>query len=211
MPKNKPGTSDFTDNSEKGTMEKVTGKAKQAGSELAEQASEAIRNTKDEAVHLLEEKKDTAVAQVRDLDQVLRQTAEKVDNPGLSKQITRLADSVQRVASSLETTDYEDVIHSLERFARSSPTVFLAGSFAVGLAASRFLRASSREIDDDDFDSPEGSYGTGSTYATAGGTSGYATGGTTNYGTGGTTGYGTGGTTRGTSKSGGTYDTQGSY
>lgn len=129
--------------SKKSTVENVTDKAKELGSQLVAQASEAVESGKEDAVQRLEEGKENAVSQVRDLNDALRATANRVDSPVLGKQIARLADGVERAASTLESTEYEDVIRTVERLSRSNPTLFLAGSFTLGLVASRFFRATS--------------------------------------------------------------------
>ncbi len=121
-------------------------KATETGRDLARQASGVVESGKEQAKNGLREKKNEAAAQVHDLDQALRQTAQEVDNPGMARQIERLADGVERFANTLETTELDEVLLSTEQFARQSPMLFMAGSFALGMAAARFLRSSSRRV-----------------------------------------------------------------
>lgn len=124
--------------------EDIVEKATETGREIARQASDAVESGKEQAKAGIQEKKNQAAAQVHDLDQALRQTAQEVDNPGIGRQIERLADGIESFANTLESTELDDVLRNTERFARQSPALFIAGSFAVGMAFARFLRASSR-------------------------------------------------------------------
>lgn len=125
----------------------IADKAAEKGRKLARQASDAVQSGKEQAKHEIEEKKSQAAAQVHDLNQALRQTAEEVDSPGMGRQIGRLADGVESFANTLENTELEDVLHGAEDFARQSPVLFVASSFAVGMACARFLRASAHRED----------------------------------------------------------------
>lgn len=128
----------------KAKIEGVAEKAKEAGRKLADQVTTVAESGKEEAAQMIQERKEQAVSTVRDLDDVLRRTAEEVENPGLGRQIERLADEVDRLAGTLENTGLDDMLQSAERLSRQNPGLFLTAGFAIGLAASRFLKASSR-------------------------------------------------------------------
>lgn len=117
---------------------------KEAGRQLAEQATRAAESGKQEVAEYLEERKGEAVETVRDLDQALRQTAQNIEHPGMGRLVESLASEVERLAQVLESTGYDDIVASTHRVARQSPTLFLAGSFALGMVAARFLRSSAR-------------------------------------------------------------------
>lgn len=124
--------------------EDIVEKATDTGRQVARKAADAVETGKERAKLSIEEKKEEAVAQVQDLDQALRQTAREIDNPGLGRQIERLADGVEKFANTLESTELDQVVLDSERMARQNPALFMAGSFAVGMMVARFLRASSR-------------------------------------------------------------------
>ena len=124
--------------------EDIVEKATDTGRQVARKAVDAVETGKERAKLSIEEKKEEAVAQVQDLDQALRQTAREIDNPGLGRQIERLADGVEKFANTLESTELDQVVLDSERMARQNPALFMAGSFAVGMMVARFLRASSR-------------------------------------------------------------------
>lgn len=108
------------------------------------QVAAAVEGGKAQVVEFLEEKTGEAAAQVGDIEHALRQTAQEVDSPVIGQQIERLADGLESLAKTLESTHFEDVVASVDRLSHERPTIFLAGSFALGLAISRFLRASAR-------------------------------------------------------------------
>lgn len=126
------------------TVDKAKTQIKETAHQLADQASAAVETGKQEAVHYIEDKKEAAAHTARDLDQALRRTAEQVDNPGMGRMIENLAGEVDRLANMLETTPIEDMLSSAQRLSRQNPTVFMAGAFALGLAAARFVRSSAR-------------------------------------------------------------------
>lgn len=63
---------------------------------------------------------------------------------GLSRYVNEIADSVASVASSLRNKSVDELVHEVEAIARKNPTLFLAGSLAVGLGIGRFARASTK-------------------------------------------------------------------
>lgn len=125
----------------KGAMDQV----KHNGQTLVDKAVETKDEAKVEVKKQAEIQKDAVTSQVRDVDQALRQTAQSVDNPALERQIVGLANQVERVASTLESAEIDDMIVSVEKFSRTNPVLFMTGSFAIGLMAARFLRATSHE------------------------------------------------------------------
>lgn len=130
--------------SKKASTDTAKAEVQEAGRQLAQQAMQAAETGKREVAQYLEERKGEAVDTVRDLDQVLRQTAQSIENPGMGRLVESLAGEVERLAEVLESTGYDEVVASAHRLARQSPTLFLAGSFALGMAAARFLRSSAR-------------------------------------------------------------------
>ena len=119
--------------------------AKQAKRNIVDKAIETKEVAKVELLKTVDQQKDAATSQVRDIDQALRITAQSVGNPALERQITHLADRVGRAASTLEATEIDDVIASANEFSRANPVIFMTGSFALGLMAARFLRATSEQ------------------------------------------------------------------
>jgi hypothetical protein len=54
----------------------------------------------------------------------------------------QLAGSMKNLADSLRQRNLDELVNDTQQLARSNPTLFLMGSVAVGIALSRFLKAS---------------------------------------------------------------------
>ncbi len=65
----------------------------------------------------------------------------------LAQATTSIASGLSEYAERLEKRTAEDLIQDLVRLARQNPTLFVLGSVGIGLALSRFLKASSRLSD----------------------------------------------------------------
>ncbi|MFN2361619.1 MAG: hypothetical protein ABR522_11160 [Marinobacter sp.] len=65
----------------------------------------------------------------------------------LAQTTTSIASGLSEYAERLEKRSSEDLIQDLARLARQNPTIFVLGSVAIGIALSRFLKASSRSTD----------------------------------------------------------------
>jgi ElaB/YqjD/DUF883 family membrane-anchored ribosome-binding protein len=57
----------------------------------------------------------------------------------------QVADRAERVGDYLQQSDADRILRDVEDFGRRQPWAVAAGAFAIGLVASRFLKASSRD------------------------------------------------------------------
>lgn len=62
----------------------------------------------------------------------------------LAQTTTSIASGLSEYAERLEKRTAEDLIQDLVRLARQNPTLFVLGSVGLGIALSRFFKASSR-------------------------------------------------------------------
>lgn len=81
------------------------------------------------------------------LDQVskaIRQSGEQLrsDQPQIASLADTAAQQVDRAGDFLRQTDFQGMVRGAEDFARRQPAMFLGGALALGLVASRFLKAS---------------------------------------------------------------------
>ena len=81
------------------------------------------------------------------LDQVsraIRQSGEQLrgEQPQIASFADTAAQQVDRAGQYLRQTDFQGLVRGAEDFARRQPAVFLGGALALGLVASRFLKAS---------------------------------------------------------------------
>ena len=170
----------------------VAGQAQEKASEVAgqakEQAQQAAGQAKSQAKTQVDQRSTQAGEQVSTQAQDLRTVAEKLREEGKdgpAKVADQVADRAQKVGSYLTDSNADRILHDVEDFARQRPWAVIAGGVALGLAASRFLKASSTER-----------YNTRSTSGQlpragqTGGGYGYGTGTTGTPGTAGTTGTG---------------------
>jgi hypothetical protein len=109
---------------------------------------------------------DTQLAKAGDvLGQVaaaIRQGGEQLrtDQPQVAGFADAAAGQVERASEFVRHTDLNGLVQEAEDFARRQPALFLGGALVLGLAASRFLKASPRD-DGSTTRSGQGAYGTG--------------------------------------------------
>jgi hypothetical protein len=88
-----------------------------------------------------------AGGQVRSTAQALRSTSERLREDGQdgpARAAERAADQAEKVGGWLEQSDADRILRDVEDFGRRQPMAVAAIGLAVGFAASRFLKASSR-------------------------------------------------------------------
>jgi hypothetical protein len=78
------------------------------------------------------------------VSQAIRQSGEQMrsDQPQIASFADTAAEQVDRASQYLRQTDFQGLVRGAEDFARRQPAVFFGGAFALGLVASRFLKAS---------------------------------------------------------------------
>lgn len=92
----------------------------------------------------LSDQKTRAAETVGTVADTLRSSSQQLSDSGqdgVSRYIERAADQAERFASYLDSTEVSEVVDRVEDFARRQPAAFMAGAFAVGFLASRFLKS----------------------------------------------------------------------
>ena len=98
-----------------------------------------------------------AMQQAKDkVKDVASQVREENQGEMVARYIERASDQAQRFADYLRNAEPDQVVGEIQRFARRQPTLFLGGAFMLGLAASRFLKASERDQQRDMYGGPGG-------------------------------------------------------
>ncbi len=156
-----------------GTGSVITEQVKQGTQQALQQtqqtAGEVADNAKQSATSYAESQKQTASQGLRLVASALHQTSE---NLGKSTQgpivdfPSNAGTKVDEFASYLESTPVRELVRDVEDYARRNSTLFLGGAFALGLAAARFLKASTPRPDTSQSDYGS-SYGYGSSYTPA--------------------------------------------
>ncbi len=91
------------------------------------------------------------------------------DETTIADYVDTAANQVERFGGMLREQDVNQLISATEQFARRRPALFMGVAFALGFAATRFLRSSSQSSAErgsrDPGTSSSGSYGSGHGYA----------------------------------------------
>ena len=123
-----------------------TGKAQEAAQVAQEKAQEAkgaardrVRTEVDSRSTQAGEQAETVAQDVRSVGQHLR--SEGKDKP--AELADKAAERVAQIGDYLRRSDGDAILRDAERLAREKPWAVMAGGIALGVAASRFLKASS--------------------------------------------------------------------
>jgi hypothetical protein len=121
------------------TAEQAKDQAKEKAQQAAGQAKSRLRDQVDQRSTQAGEKVGTFASDVRSVGQQLREQGK--DQP--AKLADQAADRAERLGGYLRDNDADRILGDVEDFGRRQPWVVIAGGVALGLVASRFLKASS--------------------------------------------------------------------
>ena len=126
--------------------------------QVASQVEDAAANAQEKAVELkeqgrnklgetLDERTTQAGGQARQIAQALRRSGEQLREQGDGQQVADVAEGaaerIERLGGYLEQTSGDEILRDVEDFARRRPWMVAGIGLVAGLAASRFLKASS--------------------------------------------------------------------
>jgi hypothetical protein len=112
---------------------------------LKDKAAQATEEIKARGKDKLETGKKTAAKGIEQVAGVLDEATESLERSeqqSLAGYAQELAGSIRSFASNLRDRSVDDLIGETQTLARRNPTLFFFGSVAVGIALSRFLKAS---------------------------------------------------------------------
>jgi hypothetical protein len=122
-------------------------RAQEAAGEVGEKAQEAAGTAQDKLREQLEQRSTQAGETVAGTAQDLRSVGEELRKQGKdtpARYADQAAERTDRLGSYLREADADKMLADIEEFGRRQPLVVLAGGLVVGIAAARFLKASSR-------------------------------------------------------------------
>jgi ElaB/YqjD/DUF883 family membrane-anchored ribosome-binding protein len=128
--------------------EQGTSQVQEAASAVQDKAVELKEQGRNQLGQALDRRTNETGTQARQMAQVIRESGERLrqqeDGVGQAAVVADgAADRIERLGEYLEQASGDELLRDVEDFARRRPW-FIAGiGFAVGLAASRFLKASS--------------------------------------------------------------------
>jgi ElaB/YqjD/DUF883 family membrane-anchored ribosome-binding protein len=141
----------MADTAERTDQEGLVGQAstqmQEAASAAQEKAVELKEQGKSKLGESLDQRTNDAGLQARKMAQALRQSGEQLANEGNGQQAAGLAeaaaDRIEQLGGYLERTSGDELMRDVEDFARRRPWIVAGMGLVAGLAASRFLKASS--------------------------------------------------------------------
>jgi hypothetical protein len=123
----------------KAKAQQVAGQAQEKAQAAAGQAQAKVRDQLDQRSSQLGEQAHQQASDLRSVGEALRNQGK--DRP--AQAVDRLAGYAERASSYLRDTDADSMLSDAEDFGRRKPAAVAAGALALGLVASRFLKASS--------------------------------------------------------------------
>lgn len=156
-----------------GLVGQVTSQTEDAAAKAQEKAVELKEQGRNKLSETVDERTTQAGGQARQVAEALRHSGEQLREQGGGQQAAGVtegaAERIERLGGYLEQTSGDEILRDVEDFARRRPWMVAGIGLAVGLAASRFLKASSERRYDSALGRP---HGTGSAsvgdYGTAG-------------------------------------------
>jgi hypothetical protein len=121
--------------------QQAAGQAQEKAQEAGAVARERIRSQLDERTTQAGERVDGAASDMRSVAEELRRQGK--EQP--AQAVEQVAQRVERIGGYLRSSDAERMLHDLEGLGRRKPWAIALGGAALGLAASRFLKASSTQ------------------------------------------------------------------
>jgi len=118
----------------------VAGQAQEKAQQAAGQARNRVRDEVDTRSTQAGEQAETVANDVRSVGEHLR--SEGKDKP--AELADKAAARVAELGDYLKRSDGDAILRDAERFGRERPWAVMAGGMVIGIAASRFLKASSR-------------------------------------------------------------------
>jgi hypothetical protein len=125
---------------EQSQVEDAKEQAKEKAQEASGQARDRVREQVDQRSTQVGERVASAAGDARSVGEQLRRQGK--DQP--ARLADQAADRAERLGSYLQESDADRILGDVEDLARRQPWVVAAGGLALGFAASRFLKASSR-------------------------------------------------------------------
>lgn len=129
------------------TQDKAGDQARRYASELRQESGEAFRSAKETGNRFVIEQKEKIASWLEEYHQVVEAGCERLEsgegNP-LAAPAHRAAQQLQRAANYLRSHQPADFVDDIGGFARRRPELVYGGMFVAGLAAIRFMKASSR-------------------------------------------------------------------
>lgn len=131
-----------------GTSEQAQEKAKEVAKQAQEKVREGGQQAKEKVREQVDQRSTQAGEQVRGAATDVRAVADTLREQGKdrpARYAEQAAERTQQVGDYLHRSDGDTILRDVEDFGRRRPWAVVAGGLALGLVASRLLKASSSE------------------------------------------------------------------
>jgi ElaB/YqjD/DUF883 family membrane-anchored ribosome-binding protein len=121
----------------------ATGAARATDS--GQQASGIFHQVRQKAASQLNEQKTRATDSLGSVADAVRQSTRQLRDQQfdtVAQVVERAADQIERLSNHLRQRDLNELVAEAQQFARQQPAMFIGSSFAAGLLAARFIKAS---------------------------------------------------------------------
>ena len=139
------------------TTEQAREKAQEVGTQAKEKAQEAGTQARSRVRDEVDRRSTDAGQQAGSAAQALREASGKLREDGnepVAKGLEQVADRIDRAGGWLRDADGDRILRDVEDFGRRNSLAVMAGGLAIGFAASRLLKASSRRRYESGYSSP---------------------------------------------------------
>jgi polyhydroxyalkanoate synthesis regulator phasin len=139
--------------------EQLTDRAKEKVGDLKRQAKRTADDMRRQARSAAMDQKNVAASRMEGVAHALRAASDDLQNQGqptFAEYSRHVAEGLESMAESLGRRDVDDVVGSVEDFARARPVAFLGGAVVAGFALARFMKSSSARRHDRAPASPAG-------------------------------------------------------
>ena len=133
---------------DQGVVEQASTKVQDVASTAQEKAGELTSKGRSRLSEQLDQRTTDAGSQARSVAQALRGSTDRLREDGNTQAAdvaNRAADQIERVGSYFEQKSGDEILRDVENFARRRPWMVAGATLLVGIAASRFLKASSEK------------------------------------------------------------------
>jgi hypothetical protein len=134
-------TNEFRDAALTGSREGAQEAVRDAASNATSKAQEMVRDQVNQRSNQAGEQVSSVASDLRSVGEELRQQGK--DKP--AQYTEQVAERVERASNYLSDADADRILDDAEDLARRQPWLTLAGGIVLGIAAARFLKASSSE------------------------------------------------------------------
>jgi F0F1-type ATP synthase membrane subunit b/b' len=126
--------------------EQLSERAKEKAGDLKRQAEKAAEDMRERARSAAMDQKNAAAERMGGVAHALRTASDDLQSQGqpmIAEYSRHVAEGLESMADTLGRRDVDDLVGSVEDFARARPVAFLGGAVVAGFALARFMKSSS--------------------------------------------------------------------